>query len=68
MMGFKVMKSICWRDLEATETRLKGGTKIPCDRRKWESAGDGVVEHVNRLLGVALKAQSSFINVLMENT
>lgn len=41
--------------------------KNPSDRIKWESVGDSIVEHANRLVRVALKAQSSFINVLMKS-
>lgn len=66
-MDFKVAGSICRCDLEAPgDGDYKGGTKIPCDRRKRSRlrGSDGVARDVNRLVGFE---RSSFINALMEH-
>lgn len=62
----KSWNPFCWCDLGVPGTRLKGRTKIPSDRIKWEPVEDSIVEHVNHLAGAAGKAQSRFINVLIE--
>lgn len=56
---------VIWKHLGTAIT--KGGTKIPCDRRKGSRlrGSDGLAEDVNRLVGFE---RSSFINVLMERS